>query len=73
MKSDLMFNTLATISYLEIREKPGVFWLTYQLNSSLADCTRQLFKLSKDSASLWVCNEKQFLVLAFVFFEWRHK
>jgi len=30
------------ISYLEIGEKPGIFRLTYQLHSSLADCVRDV-------------------------------
>jgi len=53
---------------LEIREKPGVFRFSYQLHSSLADCAKELFKPSKDSASLQVCNEKKFLALGFIFF-----
>jgi len=53
---------------LEIEEKPGIFWLTYQPHSSSVDCTRELFKPSKDSANLNVCNEKKFLVLGVSFF-----
>jgi len=48
------------ISYLEIREKPGIFRLTYWPHSSSADCARELFKPSKDSASLWVCSHYKF-------------
>jgi len=43
---------------LEIGEKPGIFRLTYRPHSSSANCARELFKPSKDSASLWLCNEK---------------
>jgi len=53
---------------LEIGEKLGKFWLTYQPHSSSADSARELFKPSKDLASLRVCNEKIFLVLGFGFF-----
>jgi len=31
--------------------------------NSYADCARELFKPSKDLASLQICNEKNFLVL----------
>jgi len=59
---------------LEIREKPGVFRFSYQLHSSLADCAKELFKPSKDSASLQVCNEKKIFGFGFHFFwEWRRK
>jgi len=43
------------------------FQLPNQQHSSSSDCTKELFKLSKDSASLHVCYEKQFLVLGFRF------
>jgi len=46
-------------SYLEIGKKPGISWLTYQPHNSSADSARELFKPSKDSASLQVCNEKK--------------
>jgi len=34
------------------------FQLPYQQHSFYADCARELFKPSKDFASLLVCNEK---------------
>ena len=37
-------------------------------HNSGAESTRELFKRSKDSASLVVCNAKNFLVLGFGFF-----
>jgi len=36
------------------------FRLSYQPHSSSGDCTRELFKPSKDSASLVVSNKKYF-------------
>jgi len=50
----------ADLQYIVLgnRGKTRVFRLTFQLHSSSADCARELFKPSKDSASLWVCNEK---------------
>jgi len=42
-------------------------WLSYQPHSSSADCARELFKPSKDSASLRLCNDKKYLVLGFSF------
>jgi len=59
------------ILYLEIWEKPRIFRLTYQSHGSSAHCTRELFKPSKDSASLPACNEKKFFVMGFAFWE-RH-
>ena len=39
-----------------------------------AECARELFKPSKDSASLWVCNEIHFFGYGFqIFCEWHHK
>jgi len=38
------------------RPKTSSFRLPYQHDSSFADCTRELFKPSKDSASLLVRN-----------------
>ena len=35
---------------------------------SADDCARELFKPSKDSSSICICNEKNFFVLGFVFF-----
>jgi len=40
---------------------------SWQLQNMPVDCTRELFKPSKDSASLLVCNEK-FLGFGFEFF-----
>jgi len=48
-------------SYLE-RPKTSSFQLSYQRHNSSADCARELFKLSKDLASLLVCDEKKLLV-----------
>jgi len=56
------------ILYPEIRLKSSIFWLSYQSHSSSADCARELFKPSKDLASLLVCNEKNFLVLGVGFY-----
>jgi len=64
----------ANILYLEIGEKPGIFWLTSQPHSSSADCARELYKPSKDLACLRVCNEKIISGFGFqVFCEWHHK
>jgi len=46
-------------------KKTGIFRLTYQPHSSSADCAKELFKPSKDSASLRVCNEKTILGICF--------
>ena len=55
------------------RPKTSSFRLPYQHHSSSADCARELFKPSKDSASLLVCTRKNFLVGDCRFFcEWRH-
>jgi len=45
---------------LEIGEKPGIFWLTYQPHSSSDNCVTEPFKSSKDSASLQVRIAKKF-------------
>ena len=37
-------------------------------NISADDCAKELFKPLKGSASLCICNEKNFLVLGFRFF-----
>jgi len=67
----LKFNTFAAG---RIWPNSSCFQLTYQLHNSPSDCGRELFKPSKDSASLQVCNEKKFLVWGFRFFcEWCHK
>jgi len=42
--------------------KTSSFWLLYQEHSSFANCAGELFKPSKDPASLLVCNEKRFFV-----------
>jgi len=43
-------------------------------NISADDCIRELFKPSKDSASLCVCNEKNVFGFEFwIFCEWCHK
>jgi len=69
----ILFNTLAArctnISYLEIGLKSSIFQSSYQQHSSSADYAEELFKPSKDLASLWVSNETKFLVLAIGFFE----
>jgi len=44
------------------------FYTTLQLHNSPVDCARQLFKPSKDAASLWACNEKKFDFWVFSFF-----
>jgi len=43
------------------------FYTTLQLHNSPVDCARQLFKPSKDAASLWACNEKKFDFWVFSF------
>ena len=47
--------------------------LKASINTSAADCARELLKPSKDSASLLVCSRKNFLVGLQIFCEWRHK
>jgi len=67
----LKFNTFAAGM---IWPNSSCFQLTYQLHNSPGDCGRELFKPSKDPASLQVCNEKKFSVWGFGFFcEWCHK
>jgi len=44
------------------RPKTSSCQLPYQCHSSSPNCTRQLFKPLKDSASLLVCTQKNFLV-----------
>jgi len=41
-------------------EKTGRFQLTYQQHSSSTNCTKELFKLSKDSVSLKSAMKKNF-------------
>jgi len=54
--------------------KTSSFRLPYQHHSSSADCARELFKPSKDSASLLVRTRKTFFGWEFwIFCEWRHK
>ena len=48
------------------QSKTSSFRLPYQQHSSSANCTRELFKPSKDLASLIDCNEKK--SFSFVFF-----
>jgi len=47
------------VLHLEIREKLGIFRLTYHPHRFSADCTRSCSKPSKDSARLRVCIEKK--------------
>jgi len=68
----ILTRSLPVYEYIEIGEKTGIFRLTYQPHRSLADCTRELFKPPKDSASLWVCNEKKCFGFQ-IFCEWHHK
>jgi len=56
------------ILYLEIGLKSSIFQLSCQPSSSSVDCGRELFKPSKDSASLQVCNENNFFGFGFLFF-----
>jgi len=62
---DFMFFTLSELEYnlfvLWNRPKTSSCRLPYQRPSSSADCARELFKPSKDSASLLVCTRKNFL------------
>jgi len=44
--------------YFEIKLKTNSFLLPYQQRSSLGDCPRELFKTSKDLASLQVAMKK---------------
>jgi len=46
----------------------AIFSCLKQLHSSSANCARELFKPLKDSASLRIWNEKNFLVMSFVVF-----
>jgi len=46
---------------LAIFAKNSSFWLPYQRPSSSADCARELFNGSKESASLVDCTQKTFL------------
>ena len=62
----------SNISYLEIREKPGIFRLPYQPYSSLGNCVRKLLKSSKDLPSLRVRNAKNFGLWVVFFCEWHH-
>jgi len=60
-------------SYFEIGLKNSSFRLPYQHHSSSADCTRELFKPSKDSASLSRLEIKFFGWRLRNFCEWHHK
>jgi len=56
------------------RPKTSSFRLPYQRHSSSANCARELFKSSKDLASLLVCTWKNiFWLRVAAFCEWRHK
>jgi len=44
------------------------FCATLQIHNSPIDCAKELFKPSKDSASLRVCNDKNIFGWVFVFF-----
>jgi len=55
------------------RPKTSSFRLPYQSQSSSTDCTRELFKPSKDSASLLFHTRKKIFWLRVAdFCEWRH-
>jgi len=41
------------------------FHATLQLHNLLVDCARELFKPSKDSASLQVCSENKYFRVSF--------
>jgi len=57
-----------------LQPKTSSFWLPYQRHSSSADCARELFKPSKDSASLLVCTRKTIFGWGLQnFSEWHHK
>jgi len=47
------------------------FHTTLQPHNLPVDCARELFKLSKDTASLQAFNEKKFVFVCF--YEWHHK
>jgi len=57
----------------ENQPKTRSFRLPYQRHSSSADCARELFKPSKDLASLLGYNKKNFGWRFQIFCEWRHK
>jgi len=56
-KKYLLINTLASDS---LRLKPSSLHMFLRGNISTDDCPRELFKPSKDSASLGICIEKNF-------------
>jgi len=75
MRTIVSYNALgATVSALTLwepaydifvsrfRPKASSFWLSYQHHSPSADCARELFKGSNESANLLVCTWKKCLV-----------
>ena len=66
-RNDKRFETL-TQEHPCGQSKWSCLHVNLQVNSSSTDCARELFKPSKDSASLRVCSEKFLLILHFRFF-----
>ena len=69
------FESRRTIySYFDFGRKNSNFRLPYQRPTSSADCARELFKGSKESASLVDYNRKNIFWLGVrLFCDWRHK
>ena len=55
------------VLYLEIELKSSIFQLPYQPHNSSADCARELFKPSNDTANFRVCNGKKLYGCGFCF------
>jgi len=56
------------LAFVRLRLKSSSLHMFLRGNISADDYARELFKPSKDSASLHICNEKTFFVLGFGFF-----
>ena len=66
-----LYVIFSTFAARRLRLKSSSLHMSLCGNISIDDCSRELFKPSKDSASLWICNEKNFGF--WILCEWRHK
>ena len=69
-----VFNTFKAGLIQAVHVKTSCSHMALRRHNPGTKCIRELFKCSKDSASLVVCNEKNYVGFGFpIFCEWRHK
>jgi len=68
-----VFSTCVARLIQAVHMKITLLACALQVHCSSTNCTRELFKTSKDSASLHACNEKNFVFRFWIFCEWHHK